>query len=100
MSLAEQIQAKGRLQGEIAILPVVAELEIAQKGGYSQHEVQKQALAAGVLPARYLRNFGTVGLDGQRTAVCRLCCGSRCRGTGWLGGGTSGPDGYRPFAGD
>lgn len=83
MSLAEQIQAKSRLQGEITILPVVAELEIAQKGGYSQHEVQKQALAAGVLPARYLRNFGTVGLDGQRTLF--VACVAVV-GVGGLGG--------------
>jgi molybdopterin-synthase adenylyltransferase len=41
------------------------EREIAHRGSVSRREVQIAALSAGIVPRRYLRNIGTLGIDGQ-----------------------------------
>jgi len=65
------------------VLALAAEIALAQQFGVSRREVEEAALLAGVVPLRYLRNIGTIGLEGQlallRAAVAVV-------GLGGLGG--------------
>jgi len=63
-----------RHAGECAICPdgstvrtigLAAEREIADRHRVSRRDVQIAALSAGITPRRYLRNLGTLGMDGQ-----------------------------------
>jgi len=60
-------------------VPWAAEREAARRFGASAREVEAAALAAGLVPARYARNAGTVGVEGQaalhRSAVAVVGCG-------------------------
>ena len=49
----------------------------------SRREAEIAALESGILPRRYLRNYGTVGLDGQ---LALLCACAAVIGLGGLGG--------------
>jgi len=51
---------------EIKVLGIKNELELAEKFNVSVRVIQKKALEQGVLPARYLRNYGTAGFLGQK----------------------------------
>lgn len=70
-------------RGEIDILRVGKELELAEKYSVNPGLVQRKALSLEILPARYLRNFGTVGLDGQKKL---LSARVGIAGAGGLGG--------------
>ncbi|HHY36801.1 MAG TPA: HesA/MoeB/ThiF family protein [Firmicutes bacterium] len=87
MKLVAEIKARSReveqAGGRVPVLPVAEELALAREGGFSQKEIQLAALGAGILPARYLRNLGTVGLAGQETLL-RACVA--VVGAGGLGG--------------
>ena len=52
-------------QEEIYILEVDAEKDIVEQGLGSLREIQIAALENEIIPARYLRNYGTIGKDGQ-----------------------------------
>jgi molybdopterin/thiamine biosynthesis adenylyltransferase len=56
---------------------------LAGQLGLSRREAEVAVLEAGVLPRRYLRNYGTVGLDGQ-LALLQSCVA--IMGLGGLGG--------------
>lgn len=56
---------------------------LAGQLGLSRHDAEVAVLEAGVLPRRYLRNYGTVGLDGQ-LALLQSCVA--IIGLGGLGG--------------
>lgn len=56
---------------------------LARLHGCSLRDVELAALAAGVVPARYLRNMGTVGLEGQRRLLQSTVA---VLGAGGLGG--------------
>ncbi|HHW91658.1 MAG TPA: HesA/MoeB/ThiF family protein [Firmicutes bacterium] len=87
MNLVERIKARSKeadfAGGSVQVLPVAEELALAREGAPSQKEVQLAALRAGILPARYLRSFGTVGLAGQETLL-KACVA--IIGAGGLGG--------------
>jgi len=87
MKLVQEIKARSReaehAGGRLLVLPVAAEVALAREGGASQKEIQLAALEAGILPARYLRSFGTVGLAGQETLL-KACVA--VVGAGGLGG--------------
>ena len=51
--------------GEGSALSIDCELALAGELGVSRREVQSAALLAGVLPLRYARNVGSIGVDGQ-----------------------------------
>ncbi|NLJ33853.1 MAG: HesA/MoeB/ThiF family protein [Firmicutes bacterium] len=87
MSLSKGIRASSREltlgEGRLRVLPVAAELTLAQEWKSTLWEVQLSALGNDILPARYLRNYGTVGLAGQKTLL-RSCVA--VIGAGGLGG--------------
>ncbi len=60
-------------------LPWDAELEAARRYRLGARELEAAALAAGILPARYARNAGAIGLAGQlalhRSSVAVAGCG-------------------------
>lgn len=90
MNLVERIKARSKeadfAGGSVQVLPVAEELALAREGAPSQKEVQLAALRAGILPARYLRSFGTVGLAGQETLLkaCVAIIGAGGLGDGLL----------------
>lgn len=53
-------------QEEVYTISVAGEKDSAQKAKASIREVQLKALEEKILPARYMRNFGTVGVLGQK----------------------------------
>ncbi len=65
------------------VIPLERSGELALRFHLSPLEVEIAALAAGVVPARYLRNVGTLGIEGQ-LRLLRSCVGV-C-GLGGLGG--------------
>jgi len=65
-SLARAVEARAEVSGELRVLSLGAEREVALAHGISRRAVQVAALDLGILPSRYLRNLGTVGLGGQR----------------------------------
>lgn len=64
-------------------LPLAAARQLARAQGCSLREVELAALAIGLLPERYRRNFGTLGLAGQ-ARLLRATVG--VVGAGGLGG--------------
>jgi molybdopterin/thiamine biosynthesis adenylyltransferase len=83
ISEAKEIyEAPGGKQYSVINLKAVS--SIARDGGISAKEVEIAALEQGIVPRRYLRNMGTIGLEGQtkllRSAVAVV-------GAGGLGGG-------------
>jgi molybdopterin/thiamine biosynthesis adenylyltransferase len=83
ISEAKEIyEAPGGKQYSVINLKAVS--SIARDGGISAKEVEIAAMEQGIVPRRYLRNMGTIGLEGQikllRSAVAVV-------GAGGLGGG-------------
>ena len=67
----------------IRTIDMDAEREIARRCSISRRDVQLAALGAGVVPRRYLRNIGTLGIDGQ---IALLRSRVAVVGIGGLGG--------------
>lgn len=63
--LAEAIRAHTRQVNGIATVDLAGLNAIATQYHLSRRQVETAALELGVLPLRYLRNYGTVGVDGQ-----------------------------------
>jgi len=63
--LARRIEALAQPAGALRALSVTHVRQIASEAGATPHEVELAALDMHVLPARYLRNFGTLGWEGQ-----------------------------------
>jgi len=65
------------------LLSLAATRGLAESLGVSLRDVERRALACGLIPARYERNLGTVGVEGQ----CRLLEATvAVAGCGGLGG--------------
>jgi len=64
-------------------LSIDQEIELARKTGRTRREIQLAALGAGVVPERYQRNLGTIGLEGQ---IALLNSRAAVIGAGGLGG--------------
>jgi len=83
VSLSDRISQRARPAGALQTLSVADVRQLAQEAGVGPHAVELAALEAHVLPARYLRNFGTLGWEGQarllRASVAII-------GAGGLGG--------------
>ncbi len=65
VELIEGIRAAAVPAGELLALPLAASRRLAAEHRLSRRAVELAALEARVLPARYLRSFGTVGWEGQ-----------------------------------
>lgn len=63
-------------------IPWSVELEAARRFGAGAREVEAAALGAGMLPARYSRNAGTIGLAGQRRLHAARVAVAGCGGIG------------------
>jgi molybdopterin-synthase adenylyltransferase len=82
-SLPRAVESRATISGELRVLSLYAERELASELVVSRRDVQLTALERGILPARYLRSFGTVGLDGQRRLLLSRVA---VFGAGGLGG--------------
>ncbi|MGI6129672.1 MAG: molybdopterin-guanine dinucleotide biosynthesis protein B [bacterium] len=69
---------------EIEVLPQAAEAEISTKLGVGRAYIQQSALEANIIPARYLRNIGTIGIKGQLTLLKSTVAVIGCGGLGGL----------------
>jgi molybdopterin/thiamine biosynthesis adenylyltransferase len=70
------------LESREGSLPWSAELEAAARFGASAREVEAAALGAGLMPARYARNAGTMGLAGQARLHAARVAVAGCGGLG------------------
>lgn len=68
---------------EVPVLPLEQELALAGEWGVSAGNIQRWAARWGIMPARYLRNYGTVGLSGQKRLLEAVVA---VAGAGGLGG--------------
>ncbi len=66
LELLEEIKSRAFEESGVPVLGVEATRTIAEKWGMKLKDVEIAALEAGIMPRRYLRNLGTVGLDGQK----------------------------------
>ena len=57
---------------EVPTLPLAAEAKVAAQLGLKRADLQRAALEAGIVPRRYLRNIGTIGIKGQLSLLCLL----------------------------
>jgi molybdopterin/thiamine biosynthesis adenylyltransferase len=64
-SLGEEIKRQSELSGTTRIVHRDALLALARAQSLALRDVELAALEAGIVPLRYLRNVGTIGLDGQ-----------------------------------
>ena len=64
-ALREQIEALASTEGSARIVLQQQVRELAGQNACSARLVELAALEAGVVPWRYVRNIGTIGLDGQ-----------------------------------
>lgn len=81
--LGEAISAAAVKEGEYLVLPLQRTRELASRFRLSALQVEMSALDSGIVPARYQRNIGTLGKEGQ-LRLLRSCVGV-C-GLGGLGG--------------
>jgi molybdopterin/thiamine biosynthesis adenylyltransferase len=65
VGLQKQIDALAEPAGDTRIVRLRKVRELADASNCSIREVELAALEAGVVPWRYLRNLGTIGLEGQ-----------------------------------
>lgn len=82
-TLAEIIRGLATPAGERLLLSLKAERALAAEHNLTPRAIQLAALEAGVLPARYARNFGTLGWEGQRKLLSSTVV---VVGAGGLGG--------------
>ncbi|MDK2784618.1 MAG: hypothetical protein PWQ41_233 [Bacillota bacterium] len=78
---AVKVQAGGQ---EFNVLPQAAEIQLAQELGMPRRELEVAALKTGIVPGRYLRNMGTVGLAGQLRLLNSTVAVVGCGGLGGL----------------
>lgn len=63
--LSARVSALAEMADGVQVMPLAAVQELEREFGLSRREVELAALEEGVLPRRYLRSCGTVGVDGQ-----------------------------------
>ncbi len=66
---SEVIRARAQHIDGIATIDLDGLAQAAAQYGLSRRETEIAALELGILPLRYLRSYGTVGLDGQRALL-------------------------------
>jgi molybdopterin/thiamine biosynthesis adenylyltransferase len=64
-TLAEQVEALAEVPGDVRVVRLQKVHDLATANDCSVREVELAALDTGVVPWRYVRNVGTIGLDGQ-----------------------------------
>lgn len=69
---------------EVPTLPLAAEAKVAAQLGLKRADLQRAALEAGIVPRRYLRNIGTIGIKGQLSLLKATVAVIGCGGLGGL----------------
>ena len=64
-ALQGQIEDLAHMEGGVRIIRQEQVRELAAESGRSIRDVELAALQTGVAPWRYVRNLGTIGLEGQ-----------------------------------
>lgn len=82
-SLDAALQKLARVQGDLHLIDLASVREISRQFGVSVKEVELAALRRRIMPARYQRNLGTVGWEGQ---IRLLESTAAVVGAGGLGG--------------
>jgi molybdopterin-synthase adenylyltransferase len=82
-SLSGAIERRATTSGDLRVLSLEAELQLSGEHGVARRELELAALELGILPTRYLRSYGTVGLEGQRKLLLSRVA---VVGAGGLGG--------------
>jgi molybdopterin/thiamine biosynthesis adenylyltransferase len=82
-TLQRQIGELVQNEDGVRVVPHQAVRDLAVANGCSIREVELAALGAGVVPWRYVRNVGTIGLDGQAKLLRSTAA---VAGLGGLGG--------------
>jgi len=79
MELSTRLGKVAKMEGNLRLLSLADTRTLAGEFGLPVREVEMAALEARILPARYARNLGTVGWDGQlrllRATVAVVGCG-------------------------
>ncbi|MCR4407583.1 MAG: HesA/MoeB/ThiF family protein [Anaerolineae bacterium] len=65
VEIKARIDALVEMVNDVPVITLAAVQELEREFGLSRREAELAALRAGVLPRRYLRSYGTVGLEGQ-----------------------------------
>ncbi len=65
LSRNASLQRAAEIENGIRVIRLARVRELAAASGHSIREVEIAALEEGIVPLRYLRNLGTVGLEGQ-----------------------------------
>lgn len=78
---SQRVQVGGK---EFSVLSQAAAVELAKGSHRSRREVECAALTAGIIPGRYLRNVGTVGISGQLRLLNATVAVVGCGGLGGL----------------
>jgi len=68
-SVVEAIRARARQINGVETIDLVSLSEIATQSNLSRRQLEIAALELGILPLRYLRSYGTIGVDGQLALV-------------------------------
>ena len=69
---------------DLMVLPYEAGVELESKLGVGRAYIEQSALEADIIPARYLRNIGTIGLKGQLALLKSTVAVIGCGGLGGL----------------
>jgi molybdopterin/thiamine biosynthesis adenylyltransferase len=81
--LKGQVTDRAQEQGDVQIIRLRQVRELAAVNDCSTREVELAALEAGIVPWRYVRNVGTIGLEGQAKLLQAMVA---VVGLGGLGG--------------
>lgn len=65
VAIKARISALAEMVNDVPVITLAAVQELEREFSLSRREAELAALEAGVLPRRYLRSYGTVGLEGQ-----------------------------------
>lgn len=65
VTIKARINALAEMVNGVPVITLAAVQELEKEFGLSRREAELAALETGVLPRRYLRSYGTVGLEGQ-----------------------------------
>lgn len=85
MDLMTRLEEVARPAGDMRLLALADAQALADEFGTSVREVEMAALTARILPARYVRNLGTVGWDGQLRLLQATVAVVGCGGLGgWI----------------
>lgn len=78
-------EAASAVEGEEPVLSLGESRRLAEACACSLRDVEIRALELGILPLRYRRNIGTLGIEGQRRLLCSTVAVAGCGGLGgWV----------------